>query len=158
MSLETILQNPLIYQTIFAFVFVICLNKLLSRRFKEQIVPLIPRVFYVRRERILQMSSPVLFDRLKEFLADLQQKRNTILAGKICLRHNPNILELKNGSMLAEAALAKVRELCEVEKNLNQLLLFSLRCNRINQSRVRVYFNNAKKVLNTYLSVLMKIN
>ncbi len=158
MPLETILQNPLIYQTIFAFVFVICLNKLLSRRFKEQIVPLIPRVFYVRREQILQMSSPALFDKLKEFLADLQQKRNTILAGNISIWSKTNILDLKNGSMIAEAALAKVRELCEVEKNLNQLLLFSLRCNRFNESRVRIYFNNAKKVLNTYLSVLMKIN
>jgi hypothetical protein len=153
---ENFWTSPLLYQSIFAILFVVFLNKLLTTRFKEQIIPLIPRVLYVRNEQTVPNSSPILFERLKEFFNDLQQKRNAILAGifpDFCIT-----LELKNGSMIAEAAIAKVKELCEVEKHLNQIQMFNLRIQRFNQSKVRLYFNNAKKVFNTFLSILMKIN
>ena len=153
---ENFWESPLIYQCVFAVLFVIFLNKLLSVRFKEQIVPLIPRVLYVRNEGTVPNSSPIIFEKLKEFLVDLQQKRNTILSGNLIFFLKG--LELKNGSMIAEAAVAKVRELCEVEKHLTQLQMFNLRLQQFKQSKIRLYFNNAKKVLNTFLSILMKIN
>lgn len=81
MFFEDLLQCQLIYQCLFAILFVVFLNKLLSGRMRDSNVPLVPRVVYVRNQTNFQTSSPVIFETIKEFLADLQQKRNAILLG-----------------------------------------------------------------------------
>ncbi len=68
------------------------------------------------------------------------------------------ILELRSGSVLAEAARMKMRELFEVE---NKLMLcysrfISLQQNRA--SRIRLYFMNLMKMAKTYMSLLMQAN
>ncbi len=83
MFFEELLQNQLIYQVIFGVLFAVFLNKLLSSRLKDHGIPLIPRVLRARNQGDIQHSSPALFESLKEFLADLQQKRQNILSGNI---------------------------------------------------------------------------
>jgi len=63
---------------------------------------------------------------------------------------------LKSGSILAEAARTKMRELFEVENNL--LLCYSrfisMQQNRV--SRLRLYLRNLMKMAKTYMSLLMQ--
>jgi hypothetical protein len=85
MFFQELLENQLVYQVIFGVLLIVFLNKVLSARLKDHSIPLIPRVLRVRNQADIPNSSPALFESLKVFLADLQQKRQNILAGNFQL-------------------------------------------------------------------------
>lgn len=67
-------------------------------------------------------------------------------------------LELKSGSILAEAARLKMRELFEVENKLQFCYSRFISLQQSRMSRIRLYFNNFVKMGKTYMSLLMQVN
>ena len=76
-----LIENPLLYQIILTFSFLIIMNKILAKKLNDNNIPIIPRIFYVRENNIINRTLPMSIEYIKEFLNSLQEKRNSLLSG-----------------------------------------------------------------------------
>ena len=76
-----LIENPLLYQILLTFSFLIIMNKILGKKLNDNNIPIIPRIFYIRENNIFNRTLPMSLEYIKEFLNSLQEKRNTLLTG-----------------------------------------------------------------------------